>query len=553
MDSTLTSAVSGLLAQSSAISNVSTNLANSSTNGYKAVTTNFNDLVEGAAGGSATTVYSGVAASTRQNVTFQGAISSGTESTDLAIDGNGMFAVSNGAGGTATYYTRDGAFNPDNSGNLQLVGTNYYLQGYPTDATGKATSSTLQTVNVGNLGTSASATTSYSLSANLPEGQQSAIYSQSYTNFDTNTTQTVNYSYSKVSTDSSGNTTYQLAINDSNSSATLTDDDGTTSTAGQPLVYDVVVDGSGNISSVTNAATGQTTSASPSLPTITPSDSLSGIAPPSSWSTLGSSAAISSSMSVYDSLGTQQTLPVTWTPEGDNQWLMTVNSPTNASGASSGTLLDSTGAAVSSYSYQVSFNSDGSLGSVTGLPTSTGGTAPMAGTNEPAITASWNDQAANSSISLNLGTPGSSGGGGLTQLNSGDSTVDVKNISQDGIPFGTIKGVSMNDSGELIATYTNDTSRPIYKIPVATFANENGLTAMSSQIYATSQASGTATLNAAGTNGAGDIKGDSLEASTTDTTTEFSNMISAQQAYSASSQAISTDKQDFTTLMQSVS
>jgi len=552
MDSTLTSAVSGLLAQSSAISNVSTNLANSSTNGYKAVTTNFNDLVEGAAGGSSTTVYSGVAASTRQNVTYQGTITTGTESTDLAINGKGMFAVSNGASGTATYYTRDGAFNPDNAGNLQLVGTNYYLQGYPTDATGKATSTTLQTVNVGNLGTSASPTTSYSLSANLPEGQQSAIYSQSYTNFDTNTTQTVNYSYSKVSTDSSGNTTYQLAINDSNSTATLTDDDGTTSTAGQPLLYDVTVDGSGNITQVTNAATGQATSASPSLPTITPSDSLSGVAPPASWSTLGSSAAISSSLSVYDSLGTQQTVPVTWTPEGDNQWLMTVNSPTNASGTNSGTLVDSTGASVSSYSYQVSFNSDGSLSSVTGLPTSTGGTAPMAGTNEPAITANWNDQAAKSSISLNLGTPGSTSGG-LTQLNSGDKTVDIKNVSQDGVPFGTISGVSMNDSGELVATYTNDTSRPIYKIPVATFANENGLTAMSSQIYATSQASGAATLNSAGTNGAGDIKGDSLEASTTDTTTEFSNMISAQQAYSASSQAISTDKQDFTTLMQSVS
>src|ERR1700761_7614886 len=159
MDSTMVSAVSGLLAQSAAISNVSTNLANSSTNGYKAVETNFNDLVTGAAGGSATTVYSGVAASTRQNVTAQGTIVGSSISTDMAIDGNGMFAVTQGSSGTATYYTRNGAFEPDDQGNLQLSGTDYYLQGYPTDANGNATSSTLQTVNVGQTGTSATATT----------------------------------------------------------------------------------------------------------------------------------------------------------------------------------------------------------------------------------------------------------------------------------------------------------------------------------------------------------------------------------------------------------
>ena len=552
MDSTMVSAVSGLLAQSSAIGNVSNNLANSSTSGYKAVKTNFNDLIEGNAGGFATTVYSGVAASTRQNVTLQGTILGTNTSTDLAIDGNGMFAVSKGPGGTASYYTRDGAFDPDNQGNLQLAGTNYFLQGYPTDATGKA-GTTLQTVNINASASMASPTTSFSLSANLPAKEQSSVFKQTYTNFDDNSTQSVNYSYSKVGTDSSGNTTYQLAISDSNSSATLQDDDGTTSTAGQPLVYNVTVDGSGNITQVINAQTGAATGGSPSLPTIQPSDSLSGVAPPASWSALGASTALGSSITVYDSLGTAQTLPVSWTAEGNNQWLMTVSTPVDSSGTASGTLLDSSGAEVSSYSYQVDFTSNGSLNSVTGLPTGSGGTAPMTADGAPALTASWTDKASNSSITLNLGS--SSTSSGLTQFDTGAATpaIDVKGSQQDGIPYGTLKSVSVDATGNLNATYTNGLSRPIYKIPVATFANENGLTASSDQVYTVSATSGAANLNTAGTSGAGQIDGASLESSTTDTTLEFSLMISAQQAYSASSQALSTDKQDFTTLMQSVS
>jgi len=280
---------------------------------------------------------------------------------------------------------------------------------------------------------------------------------------------------------------------------------------------------------------------------VTPSDSTSSITAPTSWSDLGTSTALSQSITVYDSLGKAETLPVTWTAEGSNQWLMTVSTPT------SGTLTDSTGATVSSYSYQVSFNSDGSLSSVTGLPTSSGGTAPMAGTNEPELSASWSDGAKASAVTLNLGTSGTTTG--LSQYDSGETTasIDVKSSNQDGVPYGTLSSVAVNSSGEVMATYSNGTSVPIYKIPVVTFPNEDGLTAQSDNVYQASATSGTAILNTAGTNGAGTVEGSSLESSTTDTTSEFSVMITAQQAYSASSQVITTDKQDFSSLMQSVS
>jgi len=85
-----------------------------------------------------------------------------------------------------------------------------------------------------------------------------------------------------------------------------------------------------------------------------------------------------------------------------------------------------------------------------------------------------------------------------------------------------------------------------------TFPNENGLAPLNQGVYQQSTLSGTYTLNAAGTNGAGTITGEALESSNVNTSTEFSNMITAQQAYSAASQVIGTDKQMWTSLIQVV-
>ena len=104
----------------------------------------------------------------------------------------------------------------------------------------------------------------------------------------------------------------------------------------------------------------------------------------------------------------------------------------------------------------------------------------------------------------------------------------------------------------MIASYDNGDERTIYKIPVATFTNSNGLTLNSDGMYSRSPTSGNSTLQMAGTGGAGSINGGYLEASTTDTSTEFSRMLTAQQAYSAASQIISTSNSMFDSLLQAV-
>jgi flagellar hook protein FlgE len=92
----------------------------------------------------------------------------------------------------------------------------------------------------------------------------------------------------------------------------------------------------------------------------------------------------------------------------------------------------------------------------------------------------------------------------------------------------------------------------IYKIPVVTFPNENGLTELSGGVYAQSMNSGNYTLHSAGQDGSGTVEGATLESSTVNTTVEFSNMITAQQAYSSASQVISSDKKMFDSLISVV-
>src|ERR1700730_8284429 len=87
----LTTAVSGLQSQSFALQNISGNIANSQTVGYKETDTSFQDLVSQAAPGEQTA--GAVFASSVASNTVQGTIQSESVATDMAIDGNGWFGA----------------------------------------------------------------------------------------------------------------------------------------------------------------------------------------------------------------------------------------------------------------------------------------------------------------------------------------------------------------------------------------------------------------------------------------------------------------------------
>lgn len=239
------------------------------------------------------------------------------------------------------------------------------------------------------------------------------------------------------------------------------------------------------------------------------------------------------SMSVYDSLGTSSSIQVTWAKTADNTWSASFGQPTLSSDSTTTT------AATPTSTVSVSFNTDGSLASTNPSPATL------------AITG-WTTGAADSNITLNLGTVG--GTDGLTQYASGLSTpaVNITRIESDGLAFGKLSNISVGDSGIVNATYSNGQTIAIYKIPVATFAAADQLEAQSNGLYSATAESGTAALQESGTNGAGTIFGSELESSTTDTNEQFSSMISAQQAYSAASQVITAVNKMFDTLISSM-
>jgi flagellar hook protein FlgE len=161
--------VMGMAAQSDALANISENIANSSTVGYKESSTQFLTVLNGFQNSEA--FGGGVETRSRYNITGQGALQHTGAATDLAIKGAGFFVVTDGSG--TTMLTRAGSFVPDAQGRL-VNAAGYYLMGFsaanaPSSTTSNALSS-MQLIKVRTDKLFASASTAGTLSANLPAG-----------------------------------------------------------------------------------------------------------------------------------------------------------------------------------------------------------------------------------------------------------------------------------------------------------------------------------------------------------------------------------------------
>ena len=138
-------------------------------------------------------------------------------------------------------------------------------------------------------------------------------------------------------------------------------------------------------------------------------------------------------------------------------------------------------------------------------------------------------------ITLDFGNVDESNG--MTQFGASFTPVF---ITTDGSQFGTFAGVTINAKGLVTALFDNGETRPVYKIPVATFVNVNALDNRSGNVWSATQASGDATMREADNGPAGQVIQASLEQSTVDIGEEFTKMIIVQRAFSASAKIIST-------------
>ena len=166
--SILDTAVSGMLANNNWLSTIAQNVANSNTTGYKNVETQFSALVDSAPG--APSQVAGVTSSMISYNSLQGQIEATQTATNIAVQGNGFFIVSDGSGDT--FLTRNGSFVPDAQGYL-VNSAGYYLMAAPTTSATAGSQlvnsiSQLQRVNVDGGAETANPSTTASMTVNLP-------------------------------------------------------------------------------------------------------------------------------------------------------------------------------------------------------------------------------------------------------------------------------------------------------------------------------------------------------------------------------------------------
>ncbi len=169
----MTTAISGLSAQSTAFSNVGDNLANSQTVGYKMVGTTFSDYIS--VSNLDSNQSGAVVARPDYNNSVQGGIAQSANPLNLAISGQGFFPVSvpdgtnNGQVSFAPQqlYTRAGDFKLDSGGYL-VNSTGHYLNGWPEAADGTLNLTKVIPLQVGQSGYSPIKTSVATIAANLP-------------------------------------------------------------------------------------------------------------------------------------------------------------------------------------------------------------------------------------------------------------------------------------------------------------------------------------------------------------------------------------------------
>jgi flagellar hook protein FlgE len=227
-------------------------------------------------------------------------------------------------------------------------------------------------------------------------------------------------------------------------------------------------------------------------------------------------------LNVYDSQGGSQPITMSFVKTGANTWAYEASYAGAAANLSSANPIG-TGTAT--------FNSDGTLKNVNAA-------APATGTFNLTIPWAASTGLASQAIAVNLGTVG--GSSGLTQF---DTASTLNGTSPDGSSFGNVTGVTVSKDGTVTALFSNGLSQNVFKIPIATFTNSDALGQVNGNAYVATKGSGAASVNLANTGAAGGIAAKTLEASTVDLATEFTNLITTQRAYSASARIITTADQ----------
>ena len=120
------------------------------------------------------------------------------------------------------------------------------------------------------------------------------------------------------------------------------------------------------------------------------------------------------------------------------------------------------------------------------------------------------------------------------------SPFSVNTLTTDGYASGKLTGYTVGADGTVVGRYSNGQTRTQGQVVIATFTNQEGLSALGQNAYAESPSSGAPLIGKAGSGNLGVIQSGAVEESSVDLTSELVKMITAQRVYQANAQTIKT-------------
>jgi flagellar hook protein FlgE len=122
--------------------------------------------------------------------------------------------------------------------------------------------------------------------------------------------------------------------------------------------------------------------------------------------------------------------------------------------------------------------------------------------------------------------------------------------TQDGYATGQITNLTIDGTGTLFANFSNNQSKAIGQVALASFTNEQGLQAIGGTSWKETFASGIPGYDAPETGTLGSIASNSLEESNVNLTNELVDLIKGQSNYQANAKTISTQSTIMQTIIQ---
>jgi flagellar hook protein FlgE len=251
---------------------------------------------------------------------------------------------------------------------------------------------------------------------------------------------------------------------------------------------------------------------------------------------------------VYDSQGNEHTMEQFYRKTGTNQWTMyTLVDGRNPMDPTSTAPLEAT----------MSFNSDGSVASMATDPASIPPGAPAnaewAVTNNTFTLKGWIPAAKDAAGNWASNGSAENANGMRLSMNSTSSyNTETARMSQsqDGYATGILSSLSIDSTGVMFASFSNQQSRAIGQVALASFANEQGLQQIGGTRWTETYSSGIPGIDSPKTGTLGSVESNSLEASNVNLTQELVELIKAQSNYQANAKTISTESTIMQTIIQ---